>query len=40
VPMNHFHARLSSLQFDLETAATNALLLAAQHGFDKEEGRA
>jgi biopolymer transport protein ExbB len=36
VPMNHFHSRLSSLQFDLETAATNALILAARHGFDKE----
>ena len=36
VPMNHFHSRLTSLQFDLETAATNALILAARHGFDKE----
>jgi biopolymer transport protein ExbB len=35
IPMNHFHTRLSSLQFDLETAATNALILAARHGFDK-----
>ena len=35
VPMNHFHSRLSALQFDLETAATNALILAARHGFDK-----
>ncbi len=35
VPMNHFHARLSALQFDLETAATNALILATRHGFDK-----
>lgn len=34
VPMNHFHSRLSSLQFDLETAASNALILAARHGFD------
>lgn len=30
VPMNHFHSRLSSLQFDLESAATNALILAAR----------
>jgi biopolymer transport protein ExbB len=37
IPMNHFHTRLSSLQFDLETAATNALILARRHGFDKEE---
>jgi biopolymer transport protein ExbB len=34
VPMNHFHTRLSSLQFDLESAASNALILAARHGFD------
>jgi biopolymer transport protein ExbB len=40
IPMNHFHTRLSSLQFDLETAATNALILAARHGFDKEPARA
>lgn len=32
VPMNHFHTRLSSLQFDLETAATNALILAERAG--------
>ncbi len=38
IPMNHFHTRLSSLQFDLETAATNALILAARHGFDKAAG--
>lgn len=37
IPMNHFHTRLSSLQFDLETAATNALILARRFGFDKEE---
>jgi biopolymer transport protein ExbB len=36
IPMNHFHTRLSSLQFDLETAATNALILARRFGFDKE----
>ena len=35
VPMNHIHSRLSSLQFDLESAATNALILATRHGFDK-----
>jgi biopolymer transport protein ExbB len=34
VPMNHFHTRLSSLQFDLESAATNALILAARHGLE------
>jgi len=38
IPMNHFHTRLSSLQFDLETAATNALILAKRFGFDKEAG--
>lgn len=32
VPMNHFHTRLSSLQFDLETAATNAFILAERAG--------
>lgn len=40
VPMNHFHSRLSSLQFDLETAATNALILAARHGLDKQPAQA
>lgn len=34
VPMNHFHTRLSALQFDLETAATNALILAGRHGLE------
>jgi biopolymer transport protein ExbB len=35
VPMNYFHARLAALKFDLEAAANNVLILAAQHGFDK-----
>ena len=35
VPMNYFHARLAGLKFDLEAAANNVLILAAQHGFDK-----
>ena len=32
VPMNYFHSRLAGLQFDLEAAANNVTLLAAQHG--------
>ncbi len=35
VPMNYFHSRLAGLKFDLEAAANNVLILAAQHGFDK-----
>lgn len=35
VPMNYFHSRLTKLQFDLEAAANNVLILAAQHGFDQ-----
>lgn len=35
VPMNYFHSRLAKLQFDLEAAANNVLILAAQHGFDQ-----
>ncbi|MFO1482818.1 MAG: MotA/TolQ/ExbB proton channel family protein [Verrucomicrobiaceae bacterium] len=35
VPMNYFHSRLTALKFDLEAAANNVLILAAQHGFDK-----
>ncbi len=35
VPMNFFHGRLARLQFELEAAANNVLILAAQHGFDK-----
>ncbi len=35
VPMNYFHSRLAALKFDLEAAANNVLILAAQHGFDK-----
>lgn len=35
IPMNWFHSRLARLQFDLEAAANNVLILAAQHGFDK-----
>lgn len=32
VPMNYFHSRIAALQFDLEAAANNVTLLAAQHG--------
>lgn len=35
VPMNYFHSRLAKLQFELEAAANNVLIVAAQHGFDK-----
>lgn len=35
IPMNWFHSRLARLQFDLEAAANNVLILAAQHGFEK-----
>lgn len=35
VPMNYFHSRLAKLQFELEAAANNVLILAAQHGFDQ-----
>lgn len=35
IPMNYFHSRLARLQFDLEAAANNVLILAGQHGFDK-----
>lgn len=40
VPMNYFHSRLAALKFDLEAAANNVLILAAQHGFDKLPGKA
>lgn len=40
VPMNYFHSRLAALKFDLEAAANNVLILAAQHGFDKVSGKA
>ncbi|OYW77586.1 MAG: flagellar motor protein MotA [Verrucomicrobia bacterium 12-59-8] len=40
VPMNYFHARLAALKFDLEAAANNVLILAAQHGFDKATPKA
>ena len=40
VPMNYFHSRLAKLKFDLEAAANNVLILAAQHGFDKLPGKA
>lgn len=39
VPMNYFHSRLAKLKFDLEAAANNVLILAAQHGFDKLPGQ-
>lgn len=32
IPMNYFHSRLASLQFDLEAAANNVLILAARTG--------
>ena len=35
VPMNYFHGRLTKLQFELEAAANNVLILSTQHGFDK-----
>jgi len=40
VPMNYFHSRLAALKFDLEAAANNVLILAAQHGFDKVSPKA
>ncbi|WP_395748055.1 MotA/TolQ/ExbB proton channel family protein [Prosthecobacter sp.] len=40
VPMNYFHSRLAGLKFDLEAAANNVLILAAQHGFDKVTSKA
>lgn len=39
VPMNYFHSRLTKLQFELESAANNVLILAAQHGLDKVVSR-
>jgi biopolymer transport protein ExbB len=36
IPMNYFHGRLARLKFELEAAANNTLILAAQHGFDKK----
>jgi biopolymer transport protein ExbB len=32
IPMNYFHSRLASLQFDLEAAANNVLILAERLG--------
>ena len=34
IPMNYFHSRLASLQFDLEAAANNVLILAARLGLN------
>jgi biopolymer transport protein ExbB len=34
IPMNYFHSRLASLQFDLEAAANNVLILAQRQGID------
>jgi biopolymer transport protein ExbB len=34
IPMNYFHGRLASLQFDLEAAANNVLILAEHQGID------
>jgi len=39
IPMNWFHSRLARLQFDLEAAANNVLILAARHGFDQSAAR-
>jgi biopolymer transport protein ExbB len=35
IPMNYFHSRLASLQFDLEAAANNVLILASRKGLDE-----
>jgi biopolymer transport protein ExbB len=35
--MNYFHSRLASLQFDLEAAANNVLILAGRKGLDGAE---
>jgi biopolymer transport protein ExbB len=40
VPMNHFHSRLAALQFDLEAAANNILILAAGHHIDSKSPNA
>lgn len=37
IPMNYFHSRLASLQFDLEAAANNVLILAGRKGLDGAE---
>jgi biopolymer transport protein ExbB len=39
IPMNYFHTRLASLQFDLEAAANNVLILANRKGLDETSGR-
>lgn len=39
VPMNYFHSRLAGLKFELEAAANNVLILAAQHGFEKSSAK-
>ena len=36
IPMNYFHSRLAKLQFELEAAANNVLILAARHGLEKK----
>jgi biopolymer transport protein ExbB len=36
VPMNHFHSRLAALQFELEAAANNILILAAKQNIDSK----
>ncbi len=40
IPMNYFHSRLASLQFDLEAAANNVLILAARKGLGDTPSRA
>jgi biopolymer transport protein ExbB len=36
IPMNYFHGRLAKLQFELEAAANNVLILAGRHGLEKK----
>jgi biopolymer transport protein ExbB len=40
IPMNYFHSRLASLQFDLEAAANNVLILAGRKGMIETAARA
>ncbi len=40
IPMNYFHGRLAALQFDLEAAANNVLILAEHLGISPDKKRA
>ncbi len=40
IPMNWFHSRLASLQFDLEAAANNVLILAERKNLDDSSAAA